>query len=71
MKNKLKVGDLTTVYHLWNRGGLKPAKILKIFSGNQAIVVMADGRKYKVAIGQCGEPLTETEYFKFILMHGS
>ena len=71
MKTELKVGDLVTVYHLWNRGSLKPAKIFKIFSGNQCIVVTENGRRYKVTTGQCSSPLTEAEYFKFILKNGS
>jgi hypothetical protein len=68
----LKVGDLVTVKHLWHRGGgVTPACIFKIFSGNQAIVKTESGKRYKVAIGQCGPPLTETQYFLEILKNTS
>ena len=68
MSTTHKVGDLVTVKHLWRRGeGVKPARIFKIFSGNQAIVKMENGKRYKVALGQCGPPLTETQYFLEIL----
>lgn len=66
---KLKVGDLVTVKHLWHRGGLQPVTVFKVFSGHQAIVVDQNGKRYKVTTGQCSEPLTETEFFKQILLH--
>ena len=68
----LKVGDKVTVYHLWNRdNSLKPATVFKIFSGNQCIVITESGRRYKTTTGQCSSPLTEAEYFKFILKNGT
>lgn len=65
-----KVGDLVLVDYRWPDRKSEPCKIHKIFSGNQALVKNQKGRVYKVTTGQCSEAMTETEFFKQILLNG-
>lgn len=69
---KLQVGDRVLVKLMWQHLlPSTPVTIFSIFSGHQAIVITENGKRYKVVLSQCSEPLTETEYFKQILLHSS